>query len=162
MHCREDTPLQSLRENSSIWEVRRAHCKEAMPSPLSSRPQRTRISCHATLDEAAYAPFRKEGRMKCVNATKSNRKSGVAQWRDLQFRGHPLEMFSAFSANASDLLRSAVGRAWPPSPQSDPCASRRSTAVLGCSAWWSHPRRRPAPGTHNEAVPARKNHLPSR
>jgi hypothetical protein len=62
------------------------------PNPqanLSSRPERTRISCHATLDEAAYAPFRKEGRMKCVNATKSNRKSGVAQWRDLQFSPPP-------------------------------------------------------------------------
>jgi hypothetical protein len=31
--------------------------------------------------------------MKCTNATKVNRKSGVAQWRDLQFRGPFLEMF---------------------------------------------------------------------
>jgi hypothetical protein len=45
---------------------------------LTSRPERTRISCHAALDKAAFAPFRKEGRMKCDNATKSNRKSGVA------------------------------------------------------------------------------------
>jgi hypothetical protein len=45
---------------------------------LSSRPERTRISCHAALDKAACAPFRKEGRMKCINATKVNRKSGVA------------------------------------------------------------------------------------
>src|ERR1700733_14404150 len=30
---------------------------EALPSPLSSRPKRTRISCHASLDKAAYAPF---------------------------------------------------------------------------------------------------------
>jgi hypothetical protein len=30
---------------------------EAMPSPLSSRPERTRISCHAALDMAACAPF---------------------------------------------------------------------------------------------------------
>jgi hypothetical protein len=43
-----------------------------------SRPERTRISCHAALEKAAYAPFRKEGRMKCSNAAKSNRKSGVA------------------------------------------------------------------------------------
>jgi hypothetical protein len=46
-------------------------------SPLSSRPKRTRISCHAALDMAACAPFRKEGRMKCINANKSHRKSGV-------------------------------------------------------------------------------------
>ena len=52
---------------------------------MSSRPERTRISCHAALDEAACAPFHKEGRMKCTNATKVNRKSGVAEWRDLRF-----------------------------------------------------------------------------
>jgi hypothetical protein len=68
---------------------------EPLLSPLSSRPERTRISCHAALDKAAYAPFRKEGRMNCDNATKSNRKSGVAQWRDLQFNGPVLEMFVA-------------------------------------------------------------------
>ena len=52
---------------------------------LSSRPKRTRISCHGAPDKAAYAPFRKEVRMHCDNAPKSNRKSGVAQWRDLLF-----------------------------------------------------------------------------
>src|ERR1700728_2584966 len=30
---------------------------EAQPSPLSSRPERTRISCHAAVDMAACAPF---------------------------------------------------------------------------------------------------------
>ena len=58
---------------------------EAMPSPLSSRPERTRISCHAALDKAACAPFRKEGCMRYTNASKINRMSGVAQWRDLLF-----------------------------------------------------------------------------
>jgi hypothetical protein len=38
-------------------------------------------------------PSVKEGRMNCDSATKSNRKSGVAKWRDLQFRGPLLEMF---------------------------------------------------------------------
>jgi hypothetical protein len=52
---------------------------------VSSRPERTRISCHVARDKAAYAPFRTEGRMKCDSATNSNRKSGVAQWRDLLF-----------------------------------------------------------------------------
>jgi hypothetical protein len=47
---------------------------EARPSPLSSRAERTRISCHAALDKAAYAPFRKEGRMNCTNAIKFHRK----------------------------------------------------------------------------------------
>jgi len=67
---------------------------EAPLSPLSSRPERTRISCHAALDKAAYAPFRKEGRMKCTSAIKLHRESGGAQWRDLQFSGLVLEMFS--------------------------------------------------------------------
>ena len=52
---------------------------------LSSRPERTRISCHAALDMATCAAFFKESRMKIANATKLNRKSGVAEWRDLRF-----------------------------------------------------------------------------
>src|SRR5580658_1695690 len=44
----------------------------------------TRISCHVALDRAACAPFRKERRMKCINLTNLNRKSGGAQPRDLQ------------------------------------------------------------------------------
>jgi hypothetical protein len=45
---------------------------------LTSRPERTRISCHAALDRAACAALRKESRMKFVNATKLHRKSGGA------------------------------------------------------------------------------------
>jgi hypothetical protein len=37
---------------------------------------RTRISCHASLDEAARAPFSKERRMTFAKATKFHRKSG--------------------------------------------------------------------------------------
>ena len=56
---------------------------EAPPSPLSSRPKRTRISCHAAPDKTACAPFFKERRMMFANATNFYRKSGAAQWRDL-------------------------------------------------------------------------------
>ena len=52
---------------------------------LSSRPERTRISCRAALDMATCAAFFKESRMKIANTTKLNRKSGVAEWRDLRF-----------------------------------------------------------------------------
>jgi hypothetical protein len=52
---------------------------------LSSRPERTRISCHAALDKAACAPFFKERRMMFASATNFYRKSGVAEWRDLRF-----------------------------------------------------------------------------
>ena len=41
-------------------------------------PERTRISCHATLDKAACAPFFKEWRMMFASATKFYGKSGVA------------------------------------------------------------------------------------
>jgi hypothetical protein len=57
---------------------------------VSSRPERTRISCYAALDKTTCAPFRKEGRMKCTNATKFHRKSGGAQWRDLLFPPSPI------------------------------------------------------------------------
>jgi hypothetical protein len=53
----------------------------------------TRISCHAALDTAACAPFRKERRMKCINAMNLNRKFGGAQPRDLQFSGPFVGMF---------------------------------------------------------------------
>jgi hypothetical protein len=43
---------------------------------LSSRPERTRISCHAALDKAVCAALRKESRMEFVNAINLNRKSG--------------------------------------------------------------------------------------
>jgi hypothetical protein len=33
----------------------------------------TRISCHASLDKSAYAPFRREGRMEFANATELHR-----------------------------------------------------------------------------------------
>jgi hypothetical protein len=52
---------------------------------LSSRPKRTRISCHAALEDAACAPFRREKRMEFAEATNPNRKSGGAKWRDLLF-----------------------------------------------------------------------------
>jgi hypothetical protein len=57
---------------------------EASPSPLSSQLKRSRISCHTALDMAARAPFRKRAH-ECTNATNFHRKSGVGQWRDLQF-----------------------------------------------------------------------------
>src|SRR5277367_607954 len=36
----------------------------------------------------ACAAFSKESRMKSANATKLDRKSGVAEWRDLRFTAH--------------------------------------------------------------------------
>ena len=58
---------------------------EAPPSPLSSRPERTRISYFALLATTTYAVSRKGNRMKLINATSIDRKSGGAQWRDLRF-----------------------------------------------------------------------------
>src|ERR1700730_14203002 len=76
------------------------------------RPERTRISCHAVLDTATCAAFSKESRMKLANATNNNRKSGVAEWRDLRFLlgfSHPLFSPRAFSRpgkrSGSDTIR---------------------------------------------------------
>ena len=51
---------------------------EAPPSPLSSRPERTRISYFAALTGATGAVSRKGNRMKLINVTTLNRKSGGA------------------------------------------------------------------------------------
>jgi hypothetical protein len=65
----------------------------------------TRISCHAALDMTTCAAFFKESRMKFANATKLNRKSGVAQWRDLCVDG---PSWKCFSTEPSGVERSAV------------------------------------------------------
>jgi hypothetical protein len=62
---------------------------------LSPRPERTRISCHAAQERTANAPLRKERPMKFAEATKFQRKSGGAQWRDLRFTR------PAFNSNGS-------------------------------------------------------------
>jgi len=75
-------PNRRLRDARFVWLTR----TQADPlTELSSRPERTRISCHAALDDAACAPFRKERRMKFTEATNLHRKSGRAKWRDLRF-----------------------------------------------------------------------------
>src|SRR5271155_3143753 len=56
---------------------------EAPPSPLSSRPERTRISYFALLATTTCAALLKESRMQIIKATGLHRKSGGAQWRDL-------------------------------------------------------------------------------
>ena len=49
---------------------------------------------------AACAAFRKESRMKLVEPTKFNRKSGGAQWRDLRFQSFAPPLLSGiYSAN---------------------------------------------------------------
>ena len=40
---------------------------------------------YAAMETTACAAFIKESRMKFANATNINRKSGVAEWRDLRF-----------------------------------------------------------------------------
>jgi hypothetical protein len=52
---------------------------EASPSPLSSRPERTRISYRAAPNRSTCAAFRKESRMKLAEPTKFNRKSGGSE-----------------------------------------------------------------------------------
>jgi hypothetical protein len=72
-------------EGSAVPRTSLGNAADYTPTKLSSRPprravgpERTRISCHAALDMATCAAFVKESRMKIANATKFNRKSGVA------------------------------------------------------------------------------------
>jgi hypothetical protein len=58
---------------------------EAPPFPLSSRPERSRISYFALLATSTCAALRRESRMQIPEATGLDRKSGGAQWRDLRF-----------------------------------------------------------------------------
>ena len=69
-----------------VLSIHLHHCQGGPPpSTLSSRPKRTRISCHAALDMAACAAFRKESRMKFANANNSIGNPGERSGRDLQF-----------------------------------------------------------------------------
>jgi hypothetical protein len=63
-----------LFSNYSLWKHR---------YPLSSRPERTRISYFALLTTTTRAALRRESRMQVIKATGLDRKSGGAQWRDL-------------------------------------------------------------------------------
>ena len=66
-----------LFSNLSLW-------KRAL-FPLSSRPERTRISYFALLATSTCAALRRESRMQIPKAMGLHRKSGGAQWRDLRF-----------------------------------------------------------------------------
>jgi hypothetical protein len=44
--------------------------------PLKPKYGLTPISCHAALERSACAPFIKERRMECINATSLHRRSG--------------------------------------------------------------------------------------
>jgi hypothetical protein len=62
--------------------------------PPLCHPERTRISCHVALDRAACAPFRKERRMKCINATNLNRNPGEGT-RISYFTALPVATYAA-------------------------------------------------------------------
>jgi hypothetical protein len=54
------------------------HRQPMLGAPFKPPFGLTLISCHAVLKRSACAPFSKERRMKCINATSLSRKSG--QW----------------------------------------------------------------------------------
>jgi hypothetical protein len=65
-------------EGSAVPRTSPGNAEYYTQKKLSSRPERTRISCHAALDTAACAPFFKERCRMFANATNFYRKSGVA------------------------------------------------------------------------------------
>src|SRR5258707_14576794 len=82
---------------------------EALPSPLSSRPERTRISCLAPLDKTACAPFFKERRILFASATNFYRKSGGAERRDLCVDASSWKCFSTERTRISYLTMTKEG-----------------------------------------------------
>jgi hypothetical protein len=68
------TMRSDLRFRGPLLETRNTTTQ----TKLSSRPERTRISCRAALETTACAAFSKESRMKFANAININRKSGAA------------------------------------------------------------------------------------
>src|ERR1700735_3823816 len=72
-------------ERSAVSPSHTRCCGPQPHSPLSSRPERTRISYFALLATSTYAALRRESRMQIIKATGLHRKSGGAQWRDPRF-----------------------------------------------------------------------------
>ena len=70
--------IRSEAEGSAVQRTFSGNAEFCPQSKTSSRPERTRISCHAALDTAACAPFIKERRMMFAGANNFYRKSGVA------------------------------------------------------------------------------------
>ena len=70
--------IPSEAEGSAVPQTSAGNAEYYTQAKLSSRPERTRISCRTALETTACATFSKESRMKFANATNINRKSGVA------------------------------------------------------------------------------------
>jgi hypothetical protein len=70
--------IPSEAEGSAVPRTLPGKVEYYAQTELSSRPERTRISCRAALDRLTCAPFFKERRMRLANATNFHRKSGVA------------------------------------------------------------------------------------
>jgi hypothetical protein len=72
--------------------------RQVCGNPLKPNPGLTPISSHAVLERSACAPFIKERRMKCINATSLRRKSGQM--------GHPARL----SHEAPDAWKAVRGK----------------------------------------------------
>jgi hypothetical protein len=84
------TTLRSGRDDNSVGTINSGSSDRfllAISIRQNCHPDRSVPGFPTSRDPttATYAAFRKESRMKFANATKLDRKSGVAQWRDLLF-----------------------------------------------------------------------------
>jgi hypothetical protein len=73
---RHESPVCQSRHEFPVSTSHRSCPASLAKAELSSRLERTRISCHATLDMAACAAFRKESRMKFANTNNLDRNPG--------------------------------------------------------------------------------------
>ena len=126
-------PLAASWTRSFLKTAALSHGPVALP--LSSRPQRTRISCHVGLKTTACAAFGKESRMNFASAINSNRKSGVAERRDLRSRGHFMDSFSrkhsALQFLSDDTRTSHKGLSFRCLTEIDNCLFSGTTALPG-------------------------------
>jgi len=72
-------PGSEVRSHGTPWQAGSQKRRvESCGVPLKPKNGLTPISCHAVLERSGCAPFIKERRMECINATRIHRKSG--QW----------------------------------------------------------------------------------
>ena len=95
---------------------------------------------YAAPDMTACAAFCKESRMKFASATKFDRKSGVAEWRDLRFLFPRTHTDSSVLGYSEPSLRNCAGRRGPLSADSprpeQPLAPPPVTAYRLAIAIW--------------------------
>ena len=115
-HPEQTTCLKQVEREMTLQN--RRWCEARRAGRQTSAQPGTRISCHAALDEATYAAFFKESRMRFTEIAKSDRKSGgsrgtcsstFSQAKSQGTRRYLVEIPELATNLSSPLPRRAVG-----------------------------------------------------